>query len=100
VIAALKMEGFGILTEIDVKYTLKKKLNVDFRFYNILSAHNPPLACKALIAATEVDLLLPCNVTVVQIDDNLIDVSLIDPLDVLGVVAQPDLKPVADEARA
>ncbi len=100
VIAALKVEGFGILTEIDVKDTLKKKLNVDFRPYKILGACNPPLAYRALTAAPEVGLLLPCNVTVVQIDDNLIDVSLVDPLAMLGVVAHPDLKPVADEALA
>ena len=100
VIAALKLEGFGVLTEIDVKDTLKKKLNVDFRPYKILGACNPLLAYKALTAAPEVGLLLPCNVTVVQIDDNLIDVSLIDPLAMLGVVSHPDLKPVADEALA
>ena len=99
VIAALKVEGFGILTEIDVKDTLKKKLNVDFRPYKILGACNPPLAYKALTAAPEVGLLLPCNVTVVQIDDNLIDVSLVDPIAMMGVVAYPGLQPVAGEAR-
>jgi uncharacterized protein (DUF302 family) len=100
VIAALKVEGFGILTEIDVKETLKKKLNVEFRPYKILGACNPPLAYRALTIAPEVGLLLPCNVTVAQIEDDLIDVSLVDPLAMLGVAAHPDLKPVADEAGA
>ena len=100
VTAALKVEGFGVLTEIDVKDTLKKKLNVDFRPYKILGACNPPLAYKALSAAPEVGLLLPCNVTVAQVDENLVEVSLVDPLAMLGVVPYPDLKLVADEAGA
>ncbi len=100
VTAALKAEGFGVLTEIDVKDTLKKKLNVDFRPYKILGACNPSLAYKALSVAPEVGLLLPCNVTVAQVDENLVEVSLVDPLTMLGVIAYPDLKPVADEASA
>ncbi len=97
---ALKAEGFGVLTEIDVKETLKKKLDVDFRPYKILGACNPPLAYRALTAAPEVGLLLPCNVTVAFIDDNVTEVSLVDPLSMLGVVDHPDLKPIAEEARA
>jgi uncharacterized protein (DUF302 family) len=100
VIEALKAEGFGVLTEIDVKATLKKKLEVDFRPYKILGACNPPLAYRALQAAPEVGLLLPCNVTLSQADDGLVEVALVDPLAMLGVVANPDLKPVAEEARA
>lgn len=100
VVEALKAEGFGVLTEIDVKATLKKKLDVDFRPYKILGACNPPLAYRALQAAPEVGLLLPCNVTVSYVDDVLTDVSLVDPLTMLGVVAQPDLQAVAEEARA
>ena len=97
---ALRAEGFGVLTEIDVKETLKKKLDVDFRPYKILGACNPPLAYRALTAAPEVGLLLPCNVTVAYVDENVTDVSLVDPLAMLGVVPHPELKPVADDAAA
>jgi uncharacterized protein (DUF302 family) len=100
VTAALKAEGFGVLTEIDVKDTLKKKLDVDFRPYKILGACNPPLAYRALSTASEVGLLLPCNVVVAQVEPGLTDVSLIDPLGMLGVLAYADLKPVAEEAAA
>ncbi len=100
VTAALKAEGFGVLTEIDVKETLKKKLDVDFRPYKILGACNPPLAYRALSTAPEVGLLLPCNVTVAQADDGTIEVALVDPLSMLGVLPNPGLQPIADEARA
>ncbi|MCC6612876.1 MAG: DUF302 domain-containing protein [Anaerolineae bacterium] len=100
VIAALKAEGFGVLTEIDVKSTLKQKLDVDFRPYKILGACNPPLAHRALTTAPEVGLLLPCNVTVEQADDETVLVSLVDPLVMLGAAHHPDLVPVAEEAHA
>jgi uncharacterized protein (DUF302 family) len=96
---ALKTEGFGILTEIDVKDTLKKKLDVDFRPYKILGACNPPLAYRALTAAPQAGLLLPCNVTVAQADDGLIDVSLVDPISMLTLIEDEDLKVVAQEAQ-
>jgi uncharacterized protein (DUF302 family) len=95
---ALKAEGFGVLTEIDVKATLKKKLDVDFRPYKILGACNPALAYRALSAAPEIGLLLPCNVTVAQVDDG-IEVGIIDPIGMLGLVTHPDLEPIAEEAR-
>jgi uncharacterized protein (DUF302 family) len=97
---ALKAEGFGVLTEIDVKETMKKKLGVDVLPHKILGACNPPLAHRALTAAPEVGLLLPCNVTVRQIEGGAIEVGIIDPLTMLGVVASPALKPIALEARA
>lgn len=97
---ALKTEGFGVLTEIDVKETLKKKIGVDFRPYKILGACNPTLAHRALVIAPEVGLLLPCNVTLSQVEENLVEVSVVDPLMMLGVAAHDDLKPVAEEARA
>ena len=100
VTAALKAEGFGVLTEIDVKETLKKKLDVDFRPYKILGTCNPSLAYRALSAAPEVGLLLPCNVTVAYIEENVTEVSIIDPLAMLGLVQHPDLEPIAEEVRA
>jgi uncharacterized protein (DUF302 family) len=100
VTAALKAEGFGVLTEIDVKETLKKKIDVDFRPYKILGACNPPLAYRALSTVPEVGLLLPCNVTISYIADHVTEVSIIDPLSMLGFIHHPDLEPVAEEARA
>jgi uncharacterized protein (DUF302 family) len=87
-----------VLTEIDVKATLKKKLDVDFRPYKILGACNPPLAHRALEAASEVGLLLPCNVTVQYVDDGVTEVSLVNPLAMLGVVPNPALAAVAQDA--
>ncbi len=97
---ALKAEGYGVLTEIDVKETLKKKIGVEFRPYKILGACNPPLAYRALTLAPEVGLLLPCNVTVSQVEEGVIEVGLVDPLSMLGVLPHPELKPIAEEAKA
>jgi uncharacterized protein (DUF302 family) len=97
---ALKTEGFGVLTTIDVRDTLKQKLNVEFRPYTILGACNPPLAHRALCAAPEVGLLLPCNVTVSEVEPGISEVALVDPLALLGVIGTPDLQPIAEDARA
>ncbi len=96
---ALKAEGFGILTEIDVQATFKKRLDVEFRPYKILGACNPVLAHRALTAAPEAGLLLPCNVTLSQLDA-AVEVSIIDPLVMLSVADHADLVPVAEEAQA
>jgi len=103
---ALKTEGFGVLTEIDVKETLKKKLDVDFHPYKILGACNPTLAHRALTlahralsAAPEVGLLLPCNVTVSEVEAGRVQVSIIDPLMMMSVVEGAALQPIAQEAR-
>ncbi|MFZ1398522.1 MAG: DUF302 domain-containing protein [Candidatus Promineifilaceae bacterium] len=94
----LKKEGFGVLTEIDVKATLKKKLDVDFRPYKILGACNPTLAHKALSLVPQVGLMLPCNVTVAQEEDGRILVSIINPKQMLGVVDNPGLEAFACDA--
>jgi uncharacterized protein (DUF302 family) len=94
----LKGEGFGILTEIDVKVTFKKKLDKDFRPYKILGACNPPLAYRALTNAPDSGMLLPCNVTVSQEEDGRILVSIIDPLAMMGFLVDPALDEVAQDA--
>ena len=96
--AALKAEGFGILTEIDVQDTLKKKLDVDFQPYKILGACNPSLAHRALSNSPDVGLLLPCNVTVSQIEDGKTQVAIMDPLMMVNVLDDDKLKPIAAEA--
>lgn len=99
VVEALKVEGFGVLTEIDVKSTMKKKLDVDFQPYQILGACNPPLAYEALKIAPHVGLLLPCNVIVHQLNEDTVKVSFIDPVLMMEVAAEPALRPVAEEAK-
>ena len=98
--AALKEEGFGVLTTIDVKDTLKKKLNVEFRKYVILGACNPHFAYKTLQAEIEIGLLLPCNVIVYENDDGKSVVSAIDPATMIAVVDNPDLEEIAKEVSA
>lgn len=100
VISALKEQGFGVLTEIDVKATLKEKLNVDFKKYKILGACNPPLAYRALSAVPEVGLLLPCNVIVYEDEAGGAVVTLTDPMSMIAFLDHPALQPVAEEARS
>jgi uncharacterized protein (DUF302 family) len=95
----LKKEGFGILTSIDVKETLKKKIDVDFKKYAILGACNPVLAHKALLAEEEVGLLLPCNVIVYEKEDKT-EVSIFNPMTMTKLVNNDKLKLVAEEVNA
>lgn len=96
----LKKEGFGILTEIDVKETLKKKLNVDFRKYKILGACNPPFAYQALQSEDKVGLMLPCNVIVQETADGKTEVSAIDPIASMQAIDNPKLREVAEQVQA
>ena len=97
----LAQEGFGVLTEIDVKATLKKKLDVEFRPYIILGACNPPIAHKALSAETNLGLLLPCNVIVYATDEaGKTVVAAIDPVEQLKLAGNPAIEPFAQEVRS
>ena len=96
---ALKGEGFGVLTEIDVAATLKTKLGVDFPKYKILGACNPPLALKALTTENQVGVLLPCNVVVQEHKDGRVEVSAMDPVGAMAMIGNPTLTEIATEVR-
>lgn len=98
VTAALQKEGFGVLTEIDVTATLKKKLDVDVRPYVILGACNPSLAHQALSLEPQIGLLLPCNVVVQEAPEGEVVVSIADPRAMFGMVDNPQLAPIVDDA--
>lgn len=94
----LKKEGFGVLTFIDVKETLKQKINVDFKKYAILGACNPPIAHKALMAEENLGLFLPCNVIVYEKDDKT-QVSIFDPMVMTWIFENDQMKPIASEVQ-
>lgn len=97
--AALKEQGFGVLSEIDIHEKLKEKLDVDFRKYKILGACNPPYAYKALQQENKIGTMLPCNVIVQKLDDGKIGVAAVDPVASMMAVENDSLSPIAEEIR-
>jgi uncharacterized protein (DUF302 family) len=100
VTSELKKEGFGVLTDIDVKATLKKKLDVDFQKYRILGACNPPFAYKALQSENKIGTMLPCNVIVQEVEEGKVDVSAVDPLASMQAIQNSELEGIAHKVRA
>lgn len=99
-IEALKAEGFGVITQIDIRTTLKEKLGVDFRDYRILGACNPTLAYEALKLEDKVGTMLPCNVVVQAVGDGATEVAAIDPVASMQAIDNPALKAAAEQVRA
>jgi uncharacterized protein (DUF302 family) len=98
-LASLKREGFGVLTEIDVKATLKKKMDVDFRQYKIQGACNPPFAYKALQAEDKIGTMLPCNVIIQELGEGEVEVAAIDPIASMQAIENEALMPVAQQVQ-
>jgi uncharacterized protein (DUF302 family) len=99
VILSLKNEGFGVLTEIDVKETLKKKLDVDFQKYTILGACNPSFAYKALKAENKIGIMMPCNVIVQEISEDEIEIAAVDPVASMKAIENPALLEMANQVQ-
>jgi len=99
VVASLKSEGFGVLTEIDVKETLKKKMDVDFQKYTILGACNPPFAYKALKTENKIGTMLPCNVIVQEISEGQTEVAAVDPVASMKAIENPALLEIANQVQ-
>lgn len=99
VISSLKDEGFGLLTEIDVKETLKKKLDVDFQNYRILGACNPPFAYRALKAENKIGTMLPCNVIVQELSEGQVEVAAVDPVASMKAIENQELLQIAEQVR-
>lgn len=99
VTSRLKKEGFGVLTEVNVRETLREKLNVDFRNYRILGACNPPFAYRALQLDDRIGLMMPCNVIVQERDEGVVEVSAVDPVASMQAIDNPELREVAEEIR-
>ena len=96
----LKKEGFGVLTDIDVRATMKKKLDLDFRNYRILGACNPPFAHRALMAEDKIGTMLPCNVIVQERAPGVVEIAAVDPVASMAAVDNPDLGSIAGEVRS
>ncbi|RKE04892.1 DUF302 domain-containing protein [Marinifilum flexuosum] len=99
VIKAVQTEGFGILTDIDVKSTLKEKINVDFKKYRILGACNPTFAYEALQVEDQIGIMMPCNITVIEQDNGHVDISIMDPTAAFNVIENEELQPFAIELK-
>ncbi|NOU58603.1 DUF302 domain-containing protein [Marinifilum caeruleilacunae] len=96
---AVQTEGFGILTDIDVKSTLKEKINVDFKKYRILGACNPSFAYEAFQVEDQIGIMMPCNITVIEQDNGHVDISIMDPTAAFNVIENEDLQPFAIELK-
>ncbi|HEB61659.1 MAG TPA: DUF302 domain-containing protein [Bacteroidetes bacterium] len=96
----LKKEGFGILAEIDMQKTLKEKINVDFKKYKILEACNPPFAYKSLLAEDNIGIMLPCNIVVKEKGENIVTVSVVNPVSAMQGVNNPEMNEIASEIQA